>query len=282
MNAFEIKNEIENIDSQIMVKIARRCLKGWEMMRNTQKELYYYTDMNALINGIFKYNDRICLWASRWSHLNDPQEVKIGLEELAYQGTPDWTVDGVLQSFKTSHSISFSGDNDTLPMWKMYGNGGTGAMLVFNTKELIEKWGGLLQPCIYKNTDMFDSVKEALFHPESHPEFFELSEAQRILVWFQLIQMFASVLKSEDYHYENEYRLVGIGNIYFDEKREQKFRLSAGMIVPYIEAFMPKDSLKGICLGPLVNVSNKETLEEFLHHKGYDNVVVTTSKIHYR
>ena len=271
------------MDSKIMVEIARRCFKGWEEMRNTQKELYYYTDMNALINGIFKYNDRICLWASRWSHLNDPQEVRIGLEELALQGTPNWAVDDVLQSLKTSHSISFSGYNDILPMWKMYGDGGTGAMLVFNTKELIEKWGGLLQPCIYKNTNLFYSVKKALFHPELHPEYVELSETQRILVWFRLIQMFASVLKSNDYYYENEIRLVGLGNIQLDcEKREQKFRLSAGMIIPYVEAFMPRDSLKGICLGPLVNVSNKEALEEYLHHKGYDNVVVTTSKIHYR
>lgn len=282
MNVFEIKNEFENMDSQVVVKIARKCFKGWEKMRDTQTELYYYTDMNALINGIFKYNDKICLWASRWSHLNDPQEVRIGLEELAHQGTPDWAVDDVLQSLKTSHSISFSGHDDILPMWKMYGDGGNGAMLIFNTKKLIEIWGGLLQPCIYKNTNLFDSVKKTLFHPESHPEFFELSETQRIIVWFQLIQMFASILKSDDYHYENEIRLVGLGNIHFDENQEQKFRLSTGMIVPYVEAFMPKDSLKGICLGPLVNNSNKETLEEFLHYKGYNNVVVTTSKIHYR
>lgn len=282
MNAFEIKNELENMNSQVAVKIARKCFEGWEKMRDTQKELYYYTDMNALINGIFKYNDRICLWASRWSHLNDPQEVKVGLEELAHQGTPDWTLDNVLQSLKTNHSISFSGHNDILPMWKMYGDGGTGAMLIFNTKKLIETWGGLLQPCIYKNTNLFDSVKESLFHPESHPEFVELSETQRIVVWFRLIQMFAAVLKSDDYYYENEIRLVGLGNIHFDEKREQKFRLSAGMIIPYVEAFMPKDSLKGICLGPLVNDSNKETIEEYLLYKGFNNVVVTTSKIHYR
>ena len=282
MNTIEIKNELEKMDSQIMVKIARRCFKGWETMRDTQKELYYYTDMNALVNGIFKYDDKICLWASRWSHLNDPQEVKIGLEELANHDTPDWAVDDVLQSLKTSHSISFSGYNDILPMWKMYGGGGTGAMLAFDTKILIEKWGGLLQPCIYKNTPQFETAKEALFHPESHPEYIQLSSTQGIVVWFQLMQMFASILKSDDYNYENEARLVGLGNVYFDEKREQKFRVSGGIIIPYVEAFMPKESLKYICLGPLVDSSNKETLEEFLLNKGYDNVVVTTSKIHYR
>lgn len=282
MNTIEIKNELEKMDSQIMVKIARRCFKGWETMRDTQEELYYYTDMNALVNGIFKYDDKICLWASRWSHVNDPQEVKLGLEELANHDTPDWAVDDVLQSLKTSHSISFSGYNDILPMWKMYGDGGTGAMLAFNTKILIEKWGGLLQPCIYRNTSQFETTKEALFHPESHLEYVQLSSIQRIVVWFQLIQMFASVLKSDDYYYENEVRVVGLGNIHFDEKREQKYRISDGKIIPYVEAFMPKDSLKGVCLGPLVDSSNKEIIEEFLHNKGYNNVVVTKSKIHYR
>lgn len=282
MNAKEIKKQLEEMDSQIWVQIARRCFNGWQDMRDTQEELYYYTDLNALINGIFKYDDKVCIWASRWSHMNDPQEVKIGLEELTNRGTPSWAVDDVLQSLKTSHSISFSGYNDMLPMWKMYGDAGKGAMLVFNTNLLLKRWGGLLQPCIYKNTAQYDHTINTLFHPELHPEFDLLSSTQRTFVWFQMIQMFASVLKSGDYHYENEARLVGLGNIFFGDKSEQKYRLSYGKIIPYVEAFMPKESLMGICLGPCVDYSNKETLEEYLKNKGYNNVYVTTSKIHYR
>lgn len=282
MNALEINNELENMDSQIWAKIARRCFKGWEKMRETQKELYYYTDLNAIINGIFKYDDKVCIWASRWSHLNDPQEVKIGLEELAKHGTPSWAVDDVLKSLKTSHSISFSSYKDVLPMWKMYGDGGNGAMIVFDTIKLLEKWSGLLQPCIYKNTPQYNSLLESFFNPEIHPEFVKLSATQKTLVWFQLSQMFASVLKSDDYIYEKEARLVGLGNVYFGDKREQKYRLSGGKIIPYVEAFMPKESLVGICLGPCVDSSNIETLKEYLQNKGYDNVYVTGSEIHYR
>lgn len=277
-----IKKEFENIDSQIWVKIARRCFKGWETMRSSQEYLYYYTDMNAVVNGIFKYDNKICLWASRWTHLNDPREVKIGLEELYNQGTPDWVIDDVLQSLKTSHSISFSCYNDILPMWKMYGDGGNGAMLVFDMKVLLKKWGGLLQPCIYKNTPEYTYLKDMFFHPELHPELDALSSAQKTVIWFKLGQMFASVLKNDDYYYENEVRLVGLGNIFFGEKCEQKYRFSSGKIVPYVESFMPKESLKRICLGPLVDSSNIETLKEYLQNKGYDNVCVTGSKIHYR
>ena len=64
MNAIEIKNEFENLDSQLWTKIARQCFKGWEEMRETQKELYYYTDLNAIINGIFKYDDKVPLFLS--------------------------------------------------------------------------------------------------------------------------------------------------------------------------------------------------------------------------
>ena len=53
MNAKEIKKQLEEMDSQIWVQIARRCFNGWQDMRDTQEELYYYTDLNALINGIF-------------------------------------------------------------------------------------------------------------------------------------------------------------------------------------------------------------------------------------
>lgn len=282
MNAIEIKNELENLDSQLWTKIARQCFKGWEEMRETQKELYYYTDLNAIINGIFKYDDKVCIWASRWSHLNDPQEVKIGLEELINHGTPQWVVDDVRQSLNKSHSISFSGYNDVLPMWKMYGDGGDGAMLVFNTKLLLERWGGQIQPCIYKNTPQYNSTIKTLFCPESYSELDLLSPTQKTFTWFQMLQMFVSVIKSNDYYYENEARLVGLGNVYFGDESEQKYRLSFGKIIPYVEAFMPKESLIGICLGPCVDYSNKETLEEYLKNKGYNNVFVTTSKIHYR
>ena len=278
----DIKKELECLDSQLWRHIARRCFKGWEDMREKQKELYYYTDLNALINGVFKYTDNVCIWASRWSHLNDPDEVKIGLEELRANGTPDWTVDGVFQSLKKSHSISFSGHYDILPMWKMYGNGGYGATLIFDTKVLIDEWKGLLQPCIYKNTPQFDYLKEFFFHPELHPEFAQLSSAQRTVVWFRLSTMFVSIIKANDYLYEKEFRLVGLGNEYFGDKREQKYRFSDNKIIPYVEALMPKSSLKGICLGPLVDSSNKETLEEYLQNKGFDDIVVSTSKIHYR
>ena len=238
--------------------------------------------MNAIINGIFKYDGKACIWASRWSHLNDPQEVEIGLKELANHGTPVWVIDSVRQSLKTSHSISFSGYQDVLPMWKMYGDGGNGAMLIFNTKLLLEKWEGQIQPCIYKNTPQYDSTIEKLFHPESNTDLDLLSPAQKTFTWFQMLQMFVSILKTSDYSYENEARLVGLGNVYFGDKCEQKYRLSRGTIIPYVEAFMPKESLVGICLGPCVDSSNKETLEEFLKNKGYDNVIVTKSQIHYR
>lgn len=281
MDVTEIKDELKSIEPHL-VSIARRCFGNWEEMRDSQEDLYYYTDLNTLLTGILKQKDKISLWASRFSHLNDSEEIKIGLEELRNQKIPNDVVDAFLQMVKLNHSISFSAHHDNLPMWKMYGNGGRGAMLIFDTKELIDQWGGLLQPCIYTHSEQFTTTIEMLFHPESHSEFEQFSVTQKSLVGLHLLPMFISILKNNDYFYEKEIRLVGLGNPFFDKEREQLFRLSNGKIIPYVETFMSKKALKGICLGPLVDSSNKETLEEFLKNKGYDKVVVTQSKIHYR
>jgi hypothetical protein len=147
---------------------------------------------------------------------------------------------------------------------------------------LIDKWRGILQPCIYKDTKQFDDAQKYLFNPELHPEFNQLYNSQKTIVWLNLIAMYASILKENNYCYEKETRIVGLGTLFFDEQREQKYRLSNGKIIPYVEVFMPKELLKGICLGPLVDSSNKEILEEFLHDKGYDKAVVSMSKIHYK
>ena len=67
------------------------------------------------------------------------------------------------------------------------------------------------------------------------------------------------------------------------KKYEQKYRVANGVIIPYVEAFMPKESLKGVCLGPLVKSEvNQNTLKEFLCNKGYENVEVSGSDINYR
>ncbi len=283
METKEIIAEINDLDLQKWASMGGRCFPEWTKLLSRQKELYYYTDLRAIVNGILRDGGVICLWASRWSHLNDPDEIISTINELNFPQELDWLTDGIKQMIKNNHSISFSEYSDYLPMWKMYGDSGYGAMMIFDTEELLKKWGGLLQPCLYKGSKEYDLAKERVFSPQLHSELKDLTRVQQQYVMLTMLQMFVSITKNDDYLYEKEVRLTGLGNVHFGNKCEQKFRVSNNGIIPYVEAFMPKESLKGICIGPLSKSElNEETLRELLANRGFDNVEVSSSKIHYR
>lgn len=276
-------SEIDSIDKVSFARIESRCFPQWQKMVKGQNELYYYTDLNALINGILDKKDDICLWATRWSHLNDPEEILLEYRNLHFPPRLDWFKESLFKKIQYNHSVSFSYYGDYLPMWKMYGNGGNGVMLIFDTMELVKKYGGYLQPCIYKGTEEYKRTEKMIFNPDIHPELNAMTIAQQQHVIIRMLQMVVSITKSDDYLYEKEARLIGLGNPHFENKCEQKYRLSGTNIIPYVEALLPKESLKGVCLGPLVNSRlNKELLEDFLASKGYGNIAVATSKISYR
>lgn len=266
-------------------KIAEWCFPEWLNTLNEQDELYYYTDINALVKGILKDRNQVCLWASRYSHLNDPSEIVASIDELktALPIEGKCLVNNVSRLVQNNHSISFSVYPDFLPMWKMYGDGGKGVMLSFDTKELVKKWGGSLQPCIYRGSEEYKQTKGRILNIKSLPELNELSaELQQTLKMFML-QLFVSIAKNNEYQYEKEVRLIGRGNRYFGDDSRQQYRVANNQIIPYVEAIMPLESLKGICFGPLSKSElNEETLRELLANRGFDNVEVSSSKIHYR
>lgn len=279
----KLMSEIDSIDNIAFARIESRCFPQWGRMVKEQNELYYYTDLNALINGILNRKKDVCLWATRWSHLNDPEEILLEYQNLNFSPTLNWFKESLFNKVHKNHSVSFSYYGDNLPMWKMYGDGGNGVMLIFDTKELVKKYGGYLQPCIYKGTEEYKRTEKKIFNPDSHPELKEMTIAQQQFIMIRMLQMFVSITKSDDYLYEKEARLIGLGNPHFGHECNQKYRLLGNNIIPYVEAHLPKESLKGVCLGPLANSTlNKEILKEFLASKGYDNIGVTISKIRYR
>jgi hypothetical protein len=285
MNEEEYFSEINKIDPVKMAMVEGRCFPQWIRMLSEQQNLYYYTDINALINGILKDRETICLWASRWSHLNDPEEIISGINELKAEFGKDlyWIPEGIERRTKHNHSLSFSVYPDYLPMWKMYGDGGKGVMLTFDTKEIVRKFGGLLQPCIYKGSGDYKQTREKIFKISHHPELKDLTIVQQQYVMIWMLQLFVSITKNEEYMYEKEVRLIGMGNDFFGDNNMQKYRVSDNHIIPYVEVFLPIQTLKEICIGPLVkNELNAETLRELLYYKGYSNVIVKSSNIHYR
>lgn len=283
MDSEMFKYEVGRIDKTTFAKIELNCFPQWGDMMNNQNALYYYTNINALINGILDKKDNVCLWATRWSHLNDPEELLMTFNDLNLSVKTKWSNNDFLELLKYNHSVSFSFFCDYLPMWKMYGDGGNGVMLVFDTKKLLLAFGSFLQPCIYKGTAEYSHAQRKIFNLDCIQEFNALTTAQQIYTKIKMLQIFISITKSDDYQYEKEARLIGLGNPNMTGECEQKYRLSGNNIIPYVETLIPKEALKGVCLGPLVKTElNKKVLEEFLISKGYNDVEVSMSKIQYR
>lgn len=112
----------------------------------------------------------------------------------------------------------------------------------------------------------------------------EKTELKDLLNEIQLdadIELLTSILvmitKNEYYDYENEVRLACM----FPEQVE--YRLSKGLIIPYIKVFLPKEKLKSITIGPCADYNlTEKSLRTYLDSIGFDHVEIKQSVINYR
>lgn len=272
---------IESIDKEGLIQyISKTFFNLDDLVKHD--ELYYYTDVSTLLTGILR-TDEICLWASRWSYLNDTQEILNGIEEIKSWNVPDYLPNGLLQLNDLGHVVSLSMAKDSLPMWNMYGNGGKGVMIVFDTMELLKQFDDRIQPCLYSNSEYEIAVKEKLMNPIEDAFWLSLTDDQKRYVLIILSMYFVNFRKDHHYDYEKEVRIFGIGNPYYDTEKEIKYRYGKDKIIPYVEEKIPKSALKGICFGPIAEYDlSKKALIEFLEKHNYKDVTITKSEILYR
>ena len=94
-----------------------------------------------------------------------------------------------------------------------------------------------------------------------------------------------SIIKNDYYQFENEVRIVGIGNKmgFEQEDKTEFFRVRNGEPIPYVKEYFSKDFLKSVWLGPSTQnkVLSKETIQSFLKSRGFD-VDVVCSPIPFR
>lgn len=253
------------------------------------KSVYYYTDVKALFNGIIIDNPKekgedICLWATKWSHLNDPTEIKSGLD-LIKNGVPNDVLHNFERMVERNHSISFSLQKDFLPMWSMYGHYGSGVMLEFDAEKLFNKYNYRFLRCLYKDTEMFDTIAENLFGITYIEEKSSLNKEELIYILAMHSSLFFSIVKNKYYQYEDEVRIVGIGNPLGLDAGSciESYRECNGVPIPYVKEYFPKDFLKSVCLGPSTADKNlsKQTIEKYLMSHNI-NVKVWCSEIPYR
>lgn len=285
------------IDVDEMIRSARKHLRGciqklfykYKEIEN-QKQLYHYTDIEALLNGIIVPNpdpeEEICLRATRCTHLNDKEEIESGLKiiEEVLTNKQTYLSDGIRQYLSQSCSLSFCKSEDSLPMWGMYGKNGAGVMLSFDTTVLRYKFGYRLLPCIYANDNYDNDVINRLGELNFGGDFESLSTAQQRYLIFILSSVFVSIRKNAAFSFEDEARIIGLGNKYFDETNYPvQYRVSKLGLTPYVNVYLPKCALKEVWLGPTNNIElAKASTEEFLQSRGFYDVKVKISQVPYR
>jgi hypothetical protein len=281
------KDNTKNQNSKLFIQIAEETFYEWKRLLNV-KYLYYYCSTDVFLNGIVVNNPspqkELCLWASRYSYMNDKEELQCGIRRIESWNPPNYLVEGIKQAHQTDHIISLSMAEDSLTMWNTYGDGGKGVMLVFDTKLFLSQYAGRLQPCFYSDSE-YDINIETSFGPIIQGSMFNgLSLVDYMGILIPLLLMYAILRKDKNYDYEKEVRIYGIGNRYFDkEEREVLYRYSKGLVVPYVKEYFPQKVLKEVRFGPVAEHELSEiSMREFLHAKGFIDCKVTHSNIPYR
>ena len=299
----EIKNIKKILEESPTIKYFESIIKIPEEVTT----IYHYTTIEALTNGIIVNNaikdKEICLWASNCEYMNDPDEVKTGYqflnkiigsyldnkENLPYVSEYDYTIKDKI--FITS----FSTQNDSLPMWKMYGKDGKGIALGIDKEIITKVYKPLIYKCIYNSDKHIREISQIL-KPKKITRDLNIYDSEELKKGLEKILETAIsgiigvindivttlaysifLVKNKDYSYEDEIRLYTIA------EENIAFRCKNDLIIPYINVFLPKEALKEIWIGPTndLNRTNK-SLRTFLDAKGFNNVKIFKSNIHYR
>lgn len=139
--------------------------------------IYHYTNIDALVDGLIPEDATadLCFRATNVKHMNDPEEFKVDYSKIIEAVKQNEFLSSIYKNaeekkyqFEDSFVISFSENEDDLPMWSLYGRDGKGIALAFKKDEILTSH--LLIKCIYQDSQAYrDIIKLAntLFDTES-------------------------------------------------------------------------------------------------------------------
>lgn len=192
---------------------------------------------------------------------------------------------------KTPFVISFSEIMDELPMWKMYGDNGSGVCVVFDESTLAEIYGDMLSDVVYigreKQNRTTEIILPTIIENECTQCYKDLENihtpeeiaTRKIVSWGTLCAAIGAYLKNGSYYYEKEQRFVQFDTTF--SKRE--FRNSIhGNIISYLEVPIPLAAIKEIIVGPCTDTNiTYSGLVPLLKSKNID-IEIHKSQIPYR
>lgn len=249
--------------------------------------VYHYTTWEVLFKGILnesnldaRGNRCLVLRAYSVNYMNDSSEgllLPIGIadherefihsfgKEISQFRYNIWQR-GAEQRKQKRFSISFSHENDSLPMWNYYGFNGKGICLGFDVKAICDQ-GHEIYDCIYDVSNIYKLANVAYENRAKYPGFLSL------------------LAKDIHFEYERECR-ISIDSIYPGNyiKTDRdifypiKYDLKGGYIVPYVDIFLPLSSIKEIVIGPTNNIVRAEdSLRGWLSSIDLRNIRIKTS-----
>lgn len=263
---------------------------------NNQDLVYHYTSAEAFL-GMLKdikkdtpFPKVLTFLATHLAYMNDPQESKYG-EELAKEYIReketesncnyDLHVDSnpFYPLLKNMFSISFSAENNSLPMWSMYGKF-DGLCLGFDLQKN-EDFSNIGNPntvtrVIYGKDHGIETLYKNIYSlfvtRRNIPSIIKnVAEAT-------LYKALSCYIKHPAYSYEKEYRMIIVN-------KDIKFRCKNSIIIPYILHKIPVSKLKSIILGPTSRPELiKNSIKMMLDSKGIDikNINFENSDIPFR
>ena len=231
--------------------------------------------------------------------MNDPEEKMMGFHEAEkaiqrfkdkYAGKipfgAELGTNDIFFKFIRPYIVSFTENEDEIPMWSMYGDNGNGVVLCFEETYMDD----LIFPksCYYvENEDVLDIFLEKMDKVTGNGDF---------TAYFNFFLGMMVGLKDPKWKYENEVRAICIDPIKlsWDGKsiplnslqkyaiEETCYRIRNGKLIPYKKVYLPKKCLRKVILGPKhfgdFNLQ-KEVLEEFFSTRFKTKIPIIPSGI---
>ena len=295
-------------------------------------KLYHYTSLNALnamlSNSRCQSNEKIefVMRATSGFSMNDSEEIKYGIDKFAHllkiienelnikehklsdvlinkgkeSSFYQFLKDELPQTNYIPFVISLTKEEDSLPMWKMYGDDFHGVRLEFSEYGLTQNlrttnlfrsvmaevtYKEIISPIKWRNRNNDDTV---YFHLKTLYKlyissidtegFCESPIKKKMQSLLLMVALALSFLKTKDWEMEKEWRLVYV------ELNPQNYRYRVSKeknLIRHLEVPFPINAIEGIKVGPLVDDITIGTLNILLESLGCP-FKATKSTISYR
>lgn len=250
----------------------------------------HYTSLKTLKNLVYRKDEKNIYARLRLSNarqMNDPNEGYTFLDLIGIEKKELPVTDYEISSFYFA-SMSQTGEDknleDSLPMWKQYGDDAKGINLTYHSdyiKDLIDDINngiGIYKVCYNANED---SLEEEIAQIKSAFDEIKKENGAERQKYFSsalnLIDDIRYLFKKADYSYENEYRII---KSYEGKESEIFTRDSSNSIIPGLYVYIDKElKYSKIKLGP--KCDDIDFVAPYIKYVD-PNIEVTQSEISYR